>query len=125
MRAVALSRDGGDTWSELTFDQALIEPICQASLLRYRSADSGDDRRLLFSNPASPSTRHRMTVRLSRDEGKTWPASRLLHAGPAAYSCLTVLPDGSIGCLYEAGEKSAYETITFARFRLSWLEGKD
>ena len=67
-----------------------------------------------------------MTVRLSYDEGATWRVAKLLHAGPAAYSALTVLPDRSIGCLYERGSKSAYETITFARFSLEWLtEGKD
>lgn len=114
-RAVATSADGGATWSEPVDHAALIEPVCQASFLRY------DEKRLLFSNPASETTRHRLTVRLSEDEGKTWPVSRLLHAGPSAYSCLTVLPDGSIGCLYEAGEKDPYERLIFARFGLQWL----
>lgn len=45
----------------------------------------------------------------------------MLHAGPAAYSCLTILPNGEIGCLYERGDKNAYETIAFARFTLDWL----
>jgi sialidase-1 len=45
----------------------------------------------------------------------------VLHDGPAAYSCLTVLPDRTVGCLYERGDKSPYETITFARFPLEWL----
>ena len=70
-----------------------------------------------------------MTVRLSPDDGKTWPAAGVLHAGPAAYSCLAVLPsrdgdrDVAIGCLYERGEQQAYERITFARFDLGWLKG--
>ncbi len=62
-----------------------------------------------------------MTVRLSRDEGQTWPTGRVLHAGPAAYSCLTVLPDGTLGCLYERGDKDPYATIVFARFPFAWL----
>ena len=66
-----------------------------------------------------------MTVRLSYDEGKTWPVSRLLHDGPSAYSCLAVLPEGDIGCLYEGG-KTKYGEIVFARFSLEWLtDGKD
>jgi sialidase-1 len=60
-----------------------------------------------------------MTVRLSPDDGKTWPASRQIYAGPAAYSSLAVLKDGSIGLLYERGERGPYERITFARFRLA------
>jgi sialidase-1 len=59
-----------------------------------------------------------MTVRLSVDEGKTWPVAKLLHAGP---SDLAVLPDGTICCLYETGKKSPYGTITFARFPMEWL----
>ena len=31
MRAVAVSRDGGETWGKLRFDSTLIESICQAS----------------------------------------------------------------------------------------------
>ena len=82
--------------------------------------------RILFSNPAHESRRRNMTVRLSYDEGKTWPLARTLHEGFAAYSCLTALPDLLIACLYERGDKSASEKITFARFDLSWLtSGKD
>lgn len=118
MRAVAVSRDGGATWEDLRFDETLIEPICQGSFLRYSMKGESGDGWLLFSNPASTSTRHRLTVRLSNDEGETWPVAKLLHEGPSAYSCLTVLPDGSIGCLYEGGENHAYEKIIFAKFSL-------
>ena len=121
MRATSISRDGGETWSAPTFDKTLIEPVCQASFLRYSDTGLGRGGILLFSNPASKETRHRLTVRASRDEGKTWPVSKLLHPGPAAYSCLTVLPDGDIGCLYEGGEKAVYEKIIFARFSAKWL----
>lgn len=113
-RAIARSVDGGLTWSELTYDATLIEPICQASLLRY------DASCILFSNPAS-TQREKMTVRASFDEGLTWPAKLVLHPGPAAYSCLTVLPDGMVGCLYECGEAHPYERLRFARFPIEAL----
>jgi sialidase-1 len=60
---------------------------------------------------------------VSYDEGATWPVSRVVHDGPAAYSSLVVLPDGTIGLLFERGATSPYETITFARFTLEWLTG--
>jgi len=120
-RAIAWSRDGGENFSPLTWDDTLIEPVCQASLVRYTLAGPHDRNRILFANPASPQ-RNRMTVRLSYDEGRTWPVARLLHAGHAAYSDLAVAPDMAICCLYECGESSsAYEYITFARFDLEWL----
>jgi sialidase-1 len=120
-RAVALSHDGGQSWSDLRFDETLIESVCQASLLRYRWPKSGGHGALLFSNPASTRERHRLTVRLSEDDGRTWPVRRVLHEGPAAYSCLAVLPDGSVGCLYERGKAGPYEKITFARCSAGWL----
>lgn len=115
-RLVSISKDGGETWSVPVADEALIEAVCQASIVRY----PGDTAGLLFANPASKK-RENMTVRLSQDDGKTWPKARVLHEGPAAYSCLAVLPDGTITCLYERGNKNAYETIALARFPLTWL----
>ncbi len=115
-RLIAVSTDGGKTFSEPREDEALIEPVCQASILRY----PGRDGEVLFANPAS-TRREKMTVRLSLDDAKTWKHARLLHAGPAAYSCLAVLPDGTIACLYERGDQHPYESITLALFSRDWL----
>lgn len=116
-RAVAKSFDGGLTWSGVTHDRTLVEPVCQASLIRY-----GDS--FLFSNPAG-TTRVNMTVRMSRDNCGSWTLSRTLYPGPSAYSCLSVLDDGTIACLYERGENHPYEMITFAAFGEDWLTGGD
>jgi sialidase-1 len=128
-RAVATSDDGGASWSHVKLDDALIEPVCQGSILRYSwpsvtpalSSENGGRSRILFSNPAS-TKRENLTIRVSYDEGATWPVSKVIHAGPSAYSCLAVLPDKSIACLFERGEKSAYEKISLARIPLDWLE---
>ena len=117
-RIVAISKDGGETFSNPVEDEALIEPVCQASILRLAKGPG----EILFSNPAS-TKRERMTVKLSQDDGKTWPHALVLHAGPAAYSSLAVLPSGEIACLYERGERTAYETITLARFSREALIG--
>jgi sialidase-1 len=121
-RMTATSADLGQTWSTAQPDRALIEPPAQASLLRLTTAKAQDRNRLLFSNPAS-ARRERMTVRVSYDEGASWPESRVVHEGPAAYSSLVVLPDASIGLLFERGERAPYETITFARLTLEWVTG--
>ena len=62
-----------------------------------------------------------MTVRLSGDEGQTWDSTRVLHPGPAAYSCLAALPDGRAACLYECVAEHPYERLTLARFSLDWV----
>ena len=117
-RIISTSRDGGLSWSKPDLDETLIEPTCEASLIRYPRTSQDGAYWLLFSNPASKVRRERMTVRLSYDDGKTWPVSKLLYKGSAAYSCLTVLPDGRIGVLYERDNTSR---ITFAVFTLDWL----
>jgi sialidase-1 len=124
-RLVATSGDGGATLSPAAPDRALVEPPAQASLIRPTADGARGRGRLLFSNPAS-TRRERMTVRLSYDEGVTWPVAKTLHEGPSAYSSLVVLRDRAIGLLFERGTTSAYEGITFARFGLEWLtDGHD
>jgi sialidase-1 len=125
-RGISLSKDEGMTWSPVTSDPTLIEPVCQASLIRYTLSPAFTKNRLLFSNPATQDKRIKMTVRLSYDEGRTWPVAKLLNPGPSGYSCLTVLRDMQIGCLYERGERGSTQKVTFARFSLEWLtDGAD
>ncbi len=116
VRQRALSDDGGLTWHSQEFDSTLIEPICQASIRTTGWDKTGHRRLVLFSNPASQTGRSHMTVRASLDDGRTWPTSQLLHAGPSAYSDLVFLKSNLAGCLYECGEKSAYEKIVFNVF---------
>ena len=121
VRKISVSKDGGETWPPLRDDATLIESQCQASILRHPGG--GDPARdvFLFSNPATQIGRTNGVIRLSRDEGKTWPVSRVLYRGGFAYSCLATLPDGSIGCLFE---RDGYKTICFARFTQEWLTAK-
>ncbi|MCP4782561.1 MAG: exo-alpha-sialidase [Fuerstiella sp.] len=121
-RQVATSDDGGLTWEDQRFDSTLIEPICQAAIECYSWSGENSRSVVLFSNPASGSGRVNMTVRASFDEGRTWPAGKVLHAGPSAYSDLALLTSGEIVCLYEAGETNAYQSIVFASFPLATLE---
>lgn len=124
-RLVATSDDGGASFTPARPDPALVEPPAQASLIAIRTSRGSSARPLLlFANPAS-TRRERMTVRVSEDEGATWPASRVVHDGPAAYSSLVALRDRRIGLLYERGGRGPYERISFARFAIDWVQQKD
>ena len=106
-RAVSESRDGGESWAPPRLHEALIEPVCQGSLLSLA------DGRLYFVNPASV-RRERLTLRRSDDGGATWPAATVLHEGPAAYSDLATLPGGELFVLFDCGGQGAYERIDAA-----------
>ena len=127
---VAVSHNGGESWGPLRRAEELITPRCHGAVERY------DKNRLLFSSPASPFRqkehpygRTNLTVRVSYDEGATWSAGRTIWPYPSSYSDLTVLDDGTIGLVYERGDKGSthyWDEIHFARFNLEWLtNGRD
>jgi sialidase-1 len=124
-RAVAISDDDGISWKQFRHDDELIEPTCQASIITASDGTNRNKKLLLFANPASK-RRENMTVRLSEDEGESWPHANVLHPGLSAYSCLAALGDGKFACLYERstepGAKEAYDKITFATFDLEWVK---
>lgn len=127
VRMYAWSHDGGQSFTDFGVDHSLIEPVetngCMASLVRYTSVPADAMNRILFSNPASSTVRERLTVRVSYDEAMSWSDGMLVHRGPAAYSDLVALPDGTAGVLYEGGQSYRYETIRFARFTSAWVDG--
>ncbi len=127
-KIVTTSPDGATGWSKPTFHDELWEPRCMAGLIAHPAAPG----LLLFTNPhtlgrdaagkeipSAKGPRQNLTVKLSRDDGKTWPVSRTLEAGPSAYSDLAVLPDGTVLCLYEKASD-----IVVARFNLAWLTAR-
>lgn len=122
-KLVAFSGDGATGWTKPEFHPQLWEPRCMASLQAHPAG------LLLFSNPhtlplaedgseipGGKGKRENLALKLSRDDGRTWPVSKTLDAGASAYSDLAVLPDGTILCLYEAGD-----SIACARIPLDWL----
>lgn len=124
-KLITTSPDGATNWATPVFHEQLWEPICMASIAAYPSQPGA----VIFSNPhslaldksgkeipAGRGKRQNLSIKLSRDDGKTWPINKTLDAGPSAYSDLAILPDGAILCLYEAGN-----SIACARFNLEWM----
>jgi sialidase-1 len=124
-KIITTSADGATGWSKPIFHEQLWEPICMASIAAHPSKPGT----LLFSNPhtlaldkigkeipAGRGKRENLSIKLSRDDGKTWPVNKVLDPGKAAYSDLAVLPDGTVLCLYEADTN-----IVCARFNLEWV----
>lgn len=108
-RAVAVSYDLGKTWTtHPTSNGALPEPTCMASLIKGDFLVNGEVKSLvLFSNPNSKFGRHHMTIKVSLDDGTTWPAEHqlLIDSGSGrGYSCMTKVDDKHVGILYEGSQ---------------------
>jgi sialidase-1 len=122
-RLVAMSTDGGVSYSAPHPDATLIDPGNNGAIIQVdpdARVGTANRRRIAFSNTADTVERRNLTVRLSCDDGKSWSASRTIEAGPAAYSTMVAFPNGDIGVLYERG---AYQQITFTRFTPRWPRG--
>lgn len=142
-RAISYSHDGISAWTRPEFVNDLYEPVCMAAIERLTTERGHGRSRLIFSNPHNatdpvpnhPSrfyVRKNISVKVSYDEGRTWPVNKTLEPGPSGYSDLAVLPDGTICCLYERGRAGATAsptqnaTLTLARFNLAWItDGRD
>ena len=112
-RLAAVSHDQGITLEHQYYDRVLTEPVCNGSIINYTPKGKLTET-LLFSNPDHPIKRKNMTVKISKDSGKTWQVACRLSDAPAAYSDMVVLSNGDLGVLYETGAESCYERIEFA-----------
>lgn len=116
-RAVAVTGDMGNTWTEHpTSHGALIEPVCMASLYKHEYMENGKKKSILFfSNPDSKERRNNMTIKVSLDNGNTWPEKYriLLDEGSGrGYSCLTSINKNTIGILYEGSQADmTFQTV--------------
>jgi sialidase-1 len=123
VRYVHTSSDEGETW-ESKVDSTLIDPGCNASIIRYTSIKEGFKKnRLLFSNASADKDRINMTVRISYDEGQTWSKGKTIYTGSSAYSSMSILKNGDVGLFFE---KDSHTRNVFTSFSLEWLtDGKD
>lgn len=105
-RVVAISQDLGHTWTtQPTAFSALVEPTCMASL--YKPEWGKGKQPLLFFNPNSTLYRHNLTLKVSLDDGETWPSmfwKNLDEWNGNGYSCITTVDDRTIGILFEGSQ---------------------
>ncbi|WP_229802479.1 sialidase family protein [Echinicola pacifica] len=120
-RAIAITKDLGDTWeTHPSSRSALVEPVCMASLITYpENRISEEASYLFFSNPAASDGRYNMTIKASKDQGISWNNGLLLDEGKGwGYSCLTVIDESHLGILYESSKAH----MTFQIIPISELE---
>lgn len=124
LRKTALSTDGGVTYGAVTADAELPDPTNNASIIRLHPdapQGSADARKLLFTNANNGSNGDRVNgaVRVSCDDGQTWPGLRSITTGFFAYSSATALDDGRLGVLWERSYTNDMQLSTFDE---AWLD---
>lgn len=124
-RVVVTTNDMGNTWKEHPSSRsALIESTCMASIHKHVCHENGQEKSiLLFSNPNSKIERSNITIKVSFDNGLTWPEDHWIlldEKKGRGYSCLTSVDEQTIGILYEGSQAD----MTFQTIALKELIGK-
>ncbi|EFF79994.1 sialidase family protein [Schaalia odontolytica] len=115
--AATVSTDGGETWSDVFFAEEITEIFCQPNAVPWPTEDCPE--RVVFANASQMRPyRGRGVLRLSEDGGRTWIASRTFNPAHYVYQCMTILPDGALGLLWEREMQGLY----FSRIPLEWIE---
>ena len=111
-----------------------------ANIIRWMGGKQGIKDAIVFSNPhnldrasAKPGQgrdRKNLSLKLSFDEGRTWPINKTLEAGPSGYSDLAVLSETTLLCFYERSvvdeaTKKRTSYLTIARVRRGWLTDRE
>ena len=112
-RIVSVSSDGGQTWDTSYYDKNLPDPVCQGTILTIGKKKGKNI--LAFCNAADEKKRDNLTLRVSYDDGRSWPVAKLIDKAEqlkdnAAYSDIVKLSKRSVGVLYE---KNGYSQILF------------
>lgn len=116
-RLTAVSTDGGHSYTDARPHPELPDPSDNGSLARFDGlpnvtglAIPETDSWLIATHNHDHSLRRNTVLKLSRDNGATWPFAVVLCPGSSEYSTGARLPDGRIGVLYE---RQGYQEIVF------------
>lgn len=95
-RAKAYSKTGYSQWTQYGPDHKLWDPQCFGSVAAYN--DGVNPYSIVFANCNTKAKRNNVTVRLSTDDGASYPYSRLIDADRGGY--VEVAADSKNGLIF-------------------------
>ena len=104
-RCVALSQNGGESYSPAILDKQLTDPVCQGAFL---SSVDGERTTLYFSNALDPKARRNGTLQVSDDLGVSWKKVATVELDSFQYSSI-VKQRNSMVVLYEMMVDKRYQ----------------
>ena len=119
--ATAISGDGGETWGEVTYRPDIPEIFSQPNAIaidgRVGGAGSGESLYVFANASQLMPYRGNGVLRVSMDEGKTWPITRTFNPGHYVYQSIAYLPSGKIGLLWE----NEWQGLYFTQIPFNWF----
>jgi sialidase-1 len=123
-RLGAWSSDSGEHWTK-PVPLFSSTRVAEAIELYTREGENDAQRnRLLHTIPAGGplGARSNLEIRISYDEGVSFDISRTVYSGYAAYSDLVNIDSDRVGILWERGDTTSYQCITFTLVNRTFLE---
>ncbi|WP_432632103.1 sialidase family protein [Brachyspira sp.] len=117
-RYLAKSKDRGENWEAAYPQNDFNSSPSNGDIIYYTSTANGwDKNRIISLAGAKSGSPGEPTLSISYDDGNTW--KQKLAGQASGYCSIAILPDGSIGMLYESGGPYA-GPIAFMRTSLEW-----
>ena len=116
-RITAYSKNGGENFDTLYYDNQLPDPVCEAAILNIGMKNNKSI--LAFTNNIDTAYRNQLTLKISFNEGSSWPIQKIIDETDnltlskedyTAYSDIVKMGRRKIGVLYE---KNNYKKIVF------------
>lgn len=120
-RARAYSPNGYSHWQHYGPDRQLPDPRCFGAVAAYD--DGVNPYSLIFVNCGTNSGRTHVTLRLSTDDGQTFPIAKLIDEERGGYT--EIAADSKNGLIYVLYEENKGEADHLAIFNYQWLSGNN
>ncbi|MDL2224569.1 glycoside hydrolase, partial [Bacteroidales bacterium OttesenSCG-928-M06] len=120
-----ITSDDGETWKlpAQTRYTGVKNAYCNGDFKLLTSTLDGNDKNRMLHTNCFANSRMNVSAVISYDEGNTWSSPKTICPRSSAYSALTILPDGTIGCYYEEGGLEGGYIMRYVRFSVDWLTG--
>ena len=132
MRHIAISKDGGENWNNLSVSEFLPDGQKNSDyglMAGLDIFDYCDEEIIVYTNIDSYDKRSNGMIWASTDQGNTWPIKKKIDEFGFKYSSIAIgrkntKTEGMIYILYETGKEkniNEYGGGKIARFNYAWL----
>ena len=126
-RMVARSTDSGSSLGDFGIDGSIVSPVTPhwtgivAAVQRRTYPQGGSAGEVVLATASAVTQRANLTMRASTDGGKTWGKPKTFWPGLGGYVDVVRVGDGALGVIFENGEKTFADRISYSLFPATWF----